>query len=144
MTKNYTMKHAQAKANKLAAQEAGNNKYMGTACPKGHSGLRFVISNNCVDCTLATLPKLKVRRFPWDGIDMGTDMKQRPSTAPGYDLALQHGARYYKPTDLKEYCPKKHDGRYRTRDRQCMSCLAFQKRQIARRNRARYIPVWLR
>jgi hypothetical protein len=38
--------------NKLDAIAAGNKKYQGVPCKHGHSGIRFVVNADCVDCAM--------------------------------------------------------------------------------------------
>ena len=47
------------------AREAGETKYIGKPCKKGHSGLRYVISSACVECLLGYIPKTSYnKKYP--------------------------------------------------------------------------------
>lgn len=46
---------------RLQAAKAQSTHYMGKPCPKGHSGLRYTISSNCVECTLAASKEYQAR-----------------------------------------------------------------------------------
>jgi hypothetical protein len=46
-----------------AAKAAGHRTYQGRPCPHGHSGLRFVIQNVCVECARLRREAAKSRRL---------------------------------------------------------------------------------
>lgn len=45
------------KTDRIEAAKAGEKHYQGVPCKHGHSGVRYTLTSNCVECTKAASKK---------------------------------------------------------------------------------------